>query len=140
MNQVTDYETDDAISMLYHALRAARRRCVIEIVANADDSIISVRSLAREVTAQEKNISVEHATGEPYRNVYTALSQTHLPTLADANILKYDPQRQTVESDSNLTVAALLTAISLPTIQMLHRKSSGSKGDSIDCINHRLSK
>ncbi|MFP9060946.1 hypothetical protein ACLI4R_10490 [Natrialbaceae archaeon A-chndr2] len=75
------------------------------------DGELSVRTLAKEIAAQEQGVSQKCATGEPYRNVYNALSQTHLSTLSDANIIIYDPKRQTVTAGSNLTLALLLSMI-----------------------------
>ena len=51
------------------------------------------------------------ATGEPYRNVYNALSQTHLPTLDKAEIVRYDQTRQVVEEANRLPIAVLLVNI-----------------------------
>ena len=112
-------ETDreSYLSALYHALRARRRREVIRIISSADTSTLSVRTLAREVAATENGLPRALATGEPYRNAYNALSQTHLPTLAEAGIVIYDPERQTVSPGPNLALAALLIAINGPTVE-----------------------
>ena len=77
------------------------------ILAEADDEL-SVRELSRRITAAEKDVSLSRATGEPYRNVYNALSQTHLSTLEDAGIINYDSDRQIVTTGPNLTTAVLL--------------------------------
>lgn len=98
------------LSILYHALRAPRRRRAIWHVAASEDAVIPIRRLAREIAAEELRVQPKMATGEPYRNVYNALSQTHLPTLAKAGILIYDPKRQTISRGANLAIAALLIA------------------------------
>lgn len=110
---------DEFLSILYHALRTQRRRQVIRILVESDDETLTVRSLARRITAIEDGIPRSQATGEPYRNVYNALSQTHLPTLVDADIVIYDPKRQTVSSGSNLRIAALLVITNASTINIL---------------------
>ena len=56
-------------------------------------------------------VTESFATGEPYRNVYNALSQTHLPTLDNAKIVRYDQTRQVVEGASRLPIAVLLVNI-----------------------------
>ena len=125
-----DTAGDEFLSTLYHALRTPRRRRVIELLADADEPELSVRHIAREIAAQEHGLPRRRATGEPYRNVYNALSQTHLPTLANANIIIYDPERQIVSSGPNLTLAALLAAINRPTVDTLYGKQLGDSDNS----------
>lgn len=74
--------SEEALSALYHALRAPRRRAVIHFLQQDDDEVITTRELARKIASREQGLTDQQATGEPYRNVYNALSQTHLPTLA----------------------------------------------------------
>ena len=112
-------EDEDFLSALYHALRAYRRRQAIRLVHSADAPTLSVRALARKVAAAENGLPRARATGEPYRNVYNALTQTHLPTLADAGIVIYDPKRQTVSPGPNIALAALLVAINGPAVETL---------------------
>ena len=107
------------LSALYHALRARRRREAIRLIHSSKSPAIAVRTLAREVAAAENGLPRARATGEPYRNVYNALTQTHLPTLADAGIVIYDPKRQTVSPGPNLALAALLVAINGPAVETL---------------------
>jgi len=83
--------------------------------SSADD--LSVRTLAREIAAIEEDVPLERATGEPYRNVYNALSQTHLSTLSEAGIIIYDPNRQTVVGGPNLDIASLLLIINKVTYE-----------------------
>ena len=123
-------EDNGYLSTLYHALRARRRRETIHLLHSANSSVLSVRSLAREITAVEYQISRKQATGEPYRNTYNALCQTHLPTLEDAGIVIYDPERQTVAAGPNLSLAALLVAISQPAIETLQERKSTNGDDS----------
>ena len=115
MGDDEDYE--QFLSNLYHVLQARRRREVIRIIHTTDDSTLSVRSIAREIAAVEYDLAQTNATGEPYRNAYNALSQTHLPTLADADIIIYNSERQTVSRGGNLPLAALLVDINEPTIE-----------------------
>jgi hypothetical protein len=74
-----------------------------------NDQTVTVRELSRKITAVEQGVCTEHATGEPYRNVYNALSQTHLSTMADVGLLDYDQQRQQVTRNEHLLTAATLT-------------------------------
>jgi hypothetical protein len=126
---MADDDDNGVLSTLYHALRARRRRRTIRLLHYTDAPKLSVRTLAREITAAERGVPSDHATGESYRNVYNALCQTHLPTLADAGIVIYDPERQTVAKGSNLSLAALLVAISRPAIETLQKRKSTNGDD-----------
>lgn len=116
------------LSIIHHALRAARRRRVIQLMTESENKTVPVRSLASQITAWEHNLSVEQATGEPYRNAYNALSQTHLPTLAEAGIIIYDSQRQLVSPGKNLQLAALLVATNRPTVDILYEPDAQDEG------------
>jgi DNA-binding transcriptional ArsR family regulator len=110
----------NGLSEVYHSLSASRRCHVIRILANSDEESLSVRILAREIAAIEEGVSLDRATGEPYRNVYNSLSQTHLSTLSEAGIIIYDPDRQTVATGPNLDIASLLLVLNEATYQTLH--------------------
>ena len=106
------------LSTLYHALRTPRRRYVIEILDKAEDQAFTTRELARKTTSIEEGVPEERATGESYRNVYNALSQTHLPTLSEADVIVYDSTRQSVSSGQYLELAALLLNNNAPTVEV----------------------
>lgn len=119
----------DVLSEVYHALSASRRCHVIQLLAGSKDGSMPLRDLAREITAIEEDISPDRATGEPYRNVYNALSQTHLSTLSDADIIIYDSNRQTVAAGPNLELAALLIVLNQAAYQTLQGGSLPDLGD-----------
>ncbi len=108
---------EHALSTLHHALRAARRRIVITIIADSSDYPVSVRKLSQQIAAHEQSVPLEHATGEPYRNAYNALSQTHLPTLAEADIIIYNSDRQVVMPGKQLMIATMMVALGPPMVQ-----------------------
>jgi len=81
---------------------------VIQILSNTENEEYTTRDLSEKITAIEHDISKKDATGEPYRNVYNALSQTHLETMANADLIEYDHQRQRVKPKRNLKLAALI--------------------------------
>lgn len=113
---------DDFLSEIYHSLRAPRRRYVIKLLAATDKDVLSVRFLAQEIAAHEQDITPDSVSGEPYRNVYNALSQTHLATLSDANIVIYNKKRQTVAEGSNLTIANLLSNLNKTAYRTLKKE------------------
>lgn len=116
----------DYISDIHHALRTRRRRLAVKLLHQPPQEPMTTRELAREIAAVEQEVPVDRATGEPYRNVYNALSQTHLPTLADANIIIYDTDRQQVYAGSELDTAALLVAVSEPVVDTLRSDGENS--------------
>jgi len=114
-------ELESRLSTLLHALRALRRRRVVRLLdSNPSEDIISTRWLARQIAGAENETPPVHATSKQYKNVYNALSQTHLPTLSNASIIVYDPQRQEVRSGPALTIAVLLLDITKPTVEAFY--------------------
>jgi len=91
-------EFPDNLSQIYHSLSAARRRYVIQLLSEVENKPVSVSKLASEIAAIEEEIKPEQATGKAYRNVYNALVQTHLSTLAETAIISYEPNRKKVSS------------------------------------------
>lgn len=81
---------------MYDALSASRRRYTLQGLAANEENLVDVSTLGKQITAVEQDIKLAQATGEPYRNVYTALSQSHLPTLDERKIVEYDSNRKTV--------------------------------------------
>jgi len=84
-----------------------------------NSSVLSTSELARKVTSEEMGVRETHATGEPYRNAYNALSQTHLPTLDAASIVIYDPKRQMVSRGDYFELAALLLDTNTSTVGLV---------------------
>lgn len=135
--------TNQSLSEVHHALRPSRRRLVVALVAHRSftpshqmredggtvarepDSgpEVTVRQLAKEIAAIEQDTSLENATGDDYRNVYTALIQTHLPELDDIEAVKYDDDRKTVRPERNLAALAMIAAVTSPIAQMLFHDS-----------------
>lgn len=117
----TKAEVEDELSTLLHALRTLRRRRVVRLLKReVSEDCISTRWLARQIAGRENSVSPVLATSQQYKNVYNALSQTHLPTLSDANIIVYDPQRQEVCSGPVLGLAILLLNLTEPAIETFY--------------------
>jgi hypothetical protein len=123
MNRSIGVEKEDVqrfLSMLYHALRASRRRVVLRCLQSAEDEMLTTRELARRIASREEAVPQEQATGEPYRNAYNALSQTHLPTLSDAEIIVYNAERQLVVPGPNFEIAILLIDTNTQTVDVFY--------------------
>jgi hypothetical protein len=112
--------TVSRLSKVYDALSAPRRCYTIQALAASDDRSVDVSTLSRQITAIEQDIKPAHASGEPYRNVYTALNQSHLPTLADLGIVEYDADRKTVAPGPMFEGALLLLKLTQVTYEHLN--------------------
>jgi hypothetical protein len=135
---VSEY-TNQSLSAIHHTLQASRRRIIIGLVSHraisstaldskqdtskraawSVEAAVSVRQLSKEIVSIEEETSLEHATGDPYHNVYTALIQTHLPKLADIGVIEYDDDRKIVYPDHNLIALAIVASITSPVAQLL---------------------
>jgi hypothetical protein len=119
-----DSDLESKLSLLYHSLRATRRRYVVQFLKKTDSEKLTTRELARKITSLEEDVLECQATGEPYRNVYNALSQTHLPTLCDAKIIIYDPKRQIIIPDVYFELTALLIDTNATTVNIFSTLTS----------------
>lgn len=128
----------EELSRIYHALRASRRRRTIEFLWEDGVREMDVRTVARRISSLENNVDVR-ASSDDYRNVYNALSQTHLETLDEADIVDYDSDRQKISSGPHLMTAALFLAINRATFQILHYDSF-PKSQYPEQFNEQLSK
>jgi hypothetical protein len=114
----TATEIEAELSSLLHALRCLRRRQVVGLLnSGPDEGSVSTRWLARQIAGKENGVAPVLATSQQYKNVYNALSQTHLPTLSEANIIVYDPQRQEVSSGPELILGKLLLNLIEPVVK-----------------------
>ncbi len=132
-----EQHTNHSLSIIHHALRASRRRLAVGLIshrtfssgelrlddvyfqASNPEIVITVRQLAKEIVAIEEDISVDHATGDSYHNVYNALTQTHLPELDDVGAIIYHDDRKQISPASNLIVLSMVATITSPVAQML---------------------
>ncbi|PSP32699.1 hypothetical protein BRC64_05740 [Halobacteriales archaeon QH_10_67_22] len=131
-------DDDDVLSVLYHALRTARRRHVIQFLRERGTQA-TTRDLARSIASEEEDVPERQATGEPYRNAYNALSRTHLPALSQAGIIIYDSERQTVLPGANFQLAvhlmdtnALIVDLVSSLIRDLKRESTSDPQSPIE--------
>jgi hypothetical protein len=119
----------NVLTDMFHALRSPRRRLIISILWENGGESVATRALAREITATEQAIKPSHATGEPYRGTYNALSQTHLPALDAAEVVKYDSKRQTVTGGPRLRLAVLTLSLTTPVIEIFDNPDAPATPD-----------
>ena len=81
-------------SEVFHILGNDRRREIICTLA-AEDGELSVSDLARQIADKEEDVE---SSKNLYKSVYVSLQQTHLPKLAEKDIVIYDKDTQQVDS------------------------------------------
>jgi hypothetical protein len=124
-HRLEEKDVENQLSILLHALRASRRRQVIQLLDDGKaDTTVSTRWVARRIAASENGIPREQVSGQIYKNVYNALSQSHLPTLAEAEVIVYDPQRQMLEKGPSFRVCALLLNLNTPAVEAFYGQYS----------------
>lgn len=127
--------SDQSISTIHHVLRSTRRRLAVLLIAkNLMDQLfseeqpstspeLSVRELSREIVSIEKDIPLNHATGDNYHNVYTSLTQVHLERLDAIGAITYDADRKIIQPDYNLLALASVAVATSPLVFLLFRSS-----------------
>jgi hypothetical protein len=87
---------DDGLSLdeVYHLLQNERRRLTLQhlLAAGASD----LETVTRYVATAENDVSAEELTEKERKRVYISLYQSHLPSLADHEVVAYDQGTGTV--------------------------------------------
>ena len=81
-------------SEVFHILGNDRRREIICTLAEENEEL-SVSDLARQIADKEEDVE---SSKNLYKSVYVSLQQTHLPKLAEKDIVIYDKDTQRVDS------------------------------------------
>lgn len=76
---------------IFEILSNHRRRMVLYYLRQHGNSA-AVKELAEEIAAMENEVAVEDVTSEQRKRVYVSLYQTHLPMMADLNVIDYDKE------------------------------------------------
>ena len=100
---------DDTVSKVHFAIRAPRRRSLIDHLSREGPR--SKSKLAKEIAADVYNMEIELLTNNDYRNVYTSLEQTHLPCLIDAEIVTCGARNEKISPGPNYEFAKQLAKI-----------------------------
>jgi len=80
---------------IFETLSSRRRRYALHYLAQLDDSV-TVRDLSEQIAAWENRIERRTVTPKQRKRVYTALHQTHLPTMDRLGVIEYDKDRGTI--------------------------------------------
>jgi hypothetical protein len=120
------------LSALYQLFSAPRRCYVIQAVRAADTERLAVREVARAVAAAETTGCSRGVTNGQYRNVYNALTQTHLSKLAAEEIIEYETNRKVIAGGTNLRTAHRLLVLtrSMYRIQDLNHRATRWRSNS----------
>lgn len=79
---------------IFDVLSNARRRQVLHYLKRAENRRrVELRELVDHVAAWENEIPIEEVSATERKRVYTALRQSHLPKMADADVIEYDTMR-----------------------------------------------
>ncbi|MFC6722862.1 hypothetical protein ACFQE1_00270 [Halobium palmae] len=108
VKQFTNSSTDDyptnqptteelPITETLKILVRKRRRVILEELNASNETPLPVASLAERVACVEYQCDIETLTNEQRRRVYIALQQSHLPTLAAADVIVYETDANTVD-------------------------------------------
>jgi len=90
-------ETDGgSFDRLFRALADARRRTILDVLSHQLSSI-HVETLARELGAKEQGVAESEVATDKVDETLLDLTHGHLPHLADAGLIDYDPDEQMVE-------------------------------------------
>lgn len=78
---------------IFTILSNRRRRRVLQYLEAHDETRVDLRTLVDALAEWEYGEPAETLSWKQRKRVYTALRQSHLPKLADAGAIEYDPSR-----------------------------------------------
>lgn len=91
---VSDVDASDADAVL-RALANSRRRHALAALAE-NEGVLSLDALANSVVARECDCDEADSSAVVERTVLVALYHTHAPLLAEAGLVEFDPDEQSV--------------------------------------------
>lgn len=94
--QTSDREPAVPRGEIFDLLSNQRRRHTLHYLRR-EERPVELRELSEQLSAWENNVTREAVTHKQRKRVYTALRQTHLPKLDDADIINYDKSRGVIE-------------------------------------------
>ncbi|WP_135806124.1 DUF7344 domain-containing protein [Halorussus marinus] len=86
---------------IFEIVSNQRRRHVVHYLHQRDRPV-ELRELSTHLSAWENEEAPAEVTHDERRRVYTALRQTHLPKMDEANVVEYDADRSVIESSDGI--------------------------------------
>lgn len=83
------------LNTLFEALANRRRRYVLQCLCEYQTPM-ALADLADEIATQEQDAPLPDIPAEDVKRVYMSLYHTHIPKLADANIVEYTQEQDLV--------------------------------------------
>lgn len=88
-------EGNASLDELFRALSESRRRTILDILSHHYQPV-EVRSVARDVAASEQQLSPRELSAEAVDQIILSLQYVHLPHLAQAGLVEYDADEETI--------------------------------------------
>jgi len=92
----TPNQGDLSQDLVFDLLSSPRRRYVLYYLQEHGDGPVDLRELSEQVAAWENDTDVEDLTSQQRKRVYVSLYQTHIPKMAEADVIEYDQESGTV--------------------------------------------
>ena len=101
-------QTATADANPFRLLAHSYRRQVLAALADTDGSV-TVRDVRNGIVTCETAASLSDVPAAEIKRVYLTLLHVHVPMLADAGVIDYDPDRGVIEAADLETVRPLLS-------------------------------
>lgn len=89
-----------SLDVIFDALSVRRCRYALRSL-EASETPISLDELAEEVAVREHETAIDDVPSEAVKRVYASLYHSHVPKLADADLVDYDWEHETVALSGN---------------------------------------
>lgn len=83
-----------SLDSLYHVLQNERRRLTLRYLVDTEQTDLG--SITDQVAAWEHGTTIDELPSDQRKRVYISLYQSHLPTLAEHNVIDYDRESNVV--------------------------------------------
>ncbi|WP_129114972.1 DUF7344 domain-containing protein [Halegenticoccus tardaugens] len=88
------------LDALFEALAHARRRRVLRTL-DRHGTELALADLADEIAVRERNAVITEIPADVVKRLYMSLYHTHVPKLSEADLVRYDQERDAVASGAN---------------------------------------
>lgn len=75
---------------VYRILSSRRRRLLLLVLDERDDDEVTISELARAVASRDTGAEPLDVPNDTYERIYVSLYQSHVPALAEADVVSWD--------------------------------------------------